>query len=122
MREDKSEAMLKRSPSSSLTNFVRGGLNERAPNPALTHNFSAFGIRTSLRFPHWGFRIPVPSPAHLIGFVLVLEGAHIKVDGDVFEVPKGYIYFAMAFAFCVEMLNLRIRSRGKRGKTTAHHV
>lgn len=40
----------------------------------------------------------------LIGFVLVLESFHK-------EVPKGYIYFAMAFAFGVEMLNLRLRAR-----------
>jgi predicted tellurium resistance membrane protein TerC len=26
-------------------------------------------------------------------------------------VPKGYIYFAMAFSVAVEMLNLKIRSR-----------
>jgi predicted tellurium resistance membrane protein TerC len=40
----------------------------------------------------------------LIGFALVAEGfdAHI---------PKGYIYFAMAFSLGVEMLNLRLRKR-----------
>ncbi len=38
----------------------------------------------------------------LIGFMLVTEGvAHDKA------VPKGYIYFAMAFALGVEMLNMR---------------
>jgi predicted tellurium resistance membrane protein TerC len=42
----------------------------------------------------------------LIGFVLVLEGFHK-------EIPKGYIYFAMAFAFGVEMVNLKIRARQK---------
>lgn len=38
----------------------------------------------------------------MIGFMLLLEGFHI-------EVPKGYAYFAMAFAFGVELLNLRVR-------------
>lgn len=38
----------------------------------------------------------------MIGFMLILEGFHI-------EVPKGYAYFAMAFAFGVELLNLRVR-------------
>ncbi len=40
----------------------------------------------------------------LIGVTLVGEslGQHI---------PKGYIYFSMAFAFAVEMLNLRLRSK-----------
>lgn len=41
----------------------------------------------------------------LIGTALIAEGFH-------FEIPKGYIYFAMAFSLGVEMLNLRIRSKG----------
>ncbi len=40
----------------------------------------------------------------LIGFMLVVEAFDVHV-------PKGYIYFAMAFALGVEMLNLRIRKR-----------
>lgn len=40
----------------------------------------------------------------LIGFVLVAEGLHQAI-------PKGYIYFAMAFSFGVEMINLKIRKR-----------
>jgi predicted tellurium resistance membrane protein TerC len=27
------------------------------------------------------------------------------------HVPKGYVYFAMAFSFGVEMLNLRLRKK-----------
>ena len=38
----------------------------------------------------------------LIGVALVAEGAH-------FEIPKGYLYFAMAFSVCVEMINIRLR-------------
>ncbi len=38
----------------------------------------------------------------LIGFTLVAEGFEVHV-------PKGYIYFAMAFSVFVEMLNLRLR-------------
>jgi predicted tellurium resistance membrane protein TerC len=38
----------------------------------------------------------------LIGLSLVLEGAHQHI-------PKGYLYFAMAFSVFVEMLNLRLR-------------
>ena len=40
----------------------------------------------------------------MIGLMLVAEamGHHI---------PKGYIYFAMAFSFAVEMLNLKMRSK-----------
>jgi len=43
----------------------------------------------------------------LVGFALVAEGLH-------FHVPKGYIYFAMAFSVAVEMLNLRVRARARR--------
>jgi predicted tellurium resistance membrane protein TerC len=40
----------------------------------------------------------------LIGMALVGEGLH-------FEIPKGYLYFAMAFAFGVELINVRLRRR-----------
>ncbi len=40
----------------------------------------------------------------LIGTALIAEGFH-------FEIPKGYIYFAMAFSLAVELLNLKIRSK-----------
>ncbi len=46
----------------------------------------------------------------LIGVMLVAEGFHR-------EVPKGYIYFAMAFSLGVEMLNIRAGTR--RGKAAA---
>ncbi|MEW9549983.1 TerC family protein [Nonomuraea sp. NPDC050783] len=40
----------------------------------------------------------------LIGVVLVAEGLDQHI-------PKGYIYFAMAFSVIVELLNIRVRSR-----------
>ena len=40
----------------------------------------------------------------LIGTALIGEGLH-------FEIPKGYIYFAMAFSLGVELLNLRSRAK-----------
>lgn len=46
---------------------------------------------------------------------LILVGATLMVEGFDVHVPKGYIYFAMAFSVAVEMLNLRLRKRlGKR--------
>jgi predicted tellurium resistance membrane protein TerC len=39
----------------------------------------------------------------LIGVNLISEGLH-------FHIPKGYTYFAMAFAVMVELINLRMRS------------
>ncbi|MCS6905183.1 MAG: TerC family protein [Bacteroidia bacterium] len=44
----------------------------------------------------------------LIGVLLVVEGVHIEK----LEIPKGYIYFAMAFSLGVELLNIKIRKRG----------
>jgi predicted tellurium resistance membrane protein TerC len=42
----------------------------------------------------------------MIGLVLVIEGLHVHV-------PKGYIYFAMAFSLGIEILNMKIRKRSK---------
>jgi predicted tellurium resistance membrane protein TerC len=40
---------------------------------------------------------------------LIMVGMALIADGLDFHVPKGYIYFAMAFSVAVEMLNLRMR-------------
>lgn len=42
---------------------------------------------------------------------LILIGVMLVMDGLGEKIPKGYIYFAMAFSFIVEMLNLRLRSK-----------
>lgn len=45
---------------------------------------------------------------------LVLVGTILIADGMGYHVPKGYVYFAMAFSLGVEMLNIRMRkSRAK---------
>ena len=36
-------------------------------------------------------------------------GMVLMVDGLGYHVPKGYVYFSMAFALGVEMLNIRMR-------------
>ena len=41
----------------------------------------------------------------------LLIGMNLIAEGLGFHIPKGYTYFAMAFALFVEMLNLRMRSR-----------
>ncbi|MGH8698889.1 MAG: TerC family protein, partial [Burkholderiales bacterium] len=48
----------------------------------------------------------------LVGFALVGEGLD-------FHVPKGYIYFAMAFSVGVELLNLRMRAAAARRRARA---
>jgi predicted tellurium resistance membrane protein TerC len=42
---------------------------------------------------------------------LIMVGMVLIADGLEFHVPKGYVYFAMAFSVAVEMLNLRLRRR-----------
>jgi predicted tellurium resistance membrane protein TerC len=42
----------------------------------------------------------------VVGVVLVAEGFGQKV-------PKGYVYFGMAFSLAVEMLNIRLRKKSK---------
>lgn len=49
----------------------------------------------------------------LIGFMLFLQGLH-------YEIPKGYIYFAVAFSLLVEMINIRIRKSRKKAKMESH--
>jgi len=53
----------------------------------------------------------------LIGFMLLLEGghlAHLTVGGSpIGAIPKGYLYFAIAFSLLVEFLNLRMRNKKK---------
>lgn len=40
----------------------------------------------------------------LIGFMLLIEGVH-------YEVPKGYIYFAVFFSLIVELINMKVRKK-----------
>jgi len=53
----------------------------------------------------------------LIGFMLIAESAHLAhfvIGGEeVGVVPKGYLYFAIAFSLLVEFLNMRLRKNYK---------
>ncbi len=54
----------------------------------------------------------------LIGFMLVTEGAHLA-HAEVFHqevgaIPKGYLYFAIAFSLGIEALNFKIRKNNKK--------
>ncbi len=42
----------------------------------------------------------------LIGFMLFLEALH-------YEIPKGYVYFAVAFSMLIELTNIRVRKKRK---------
>jgi len=45
---------------------------------------------------------------------LVVVGVVLVAEGFDHHVPKGYVYFAMAFSLGVEMLNIRMRKRSAR--------
>ena len=44
---------------------------------------------------------------------LVVVGVVLVAEGFGHHIPKGYIYFAMAFSVMVELLNIRFRKRAK---------
>ena len=56
----------------------------------------------------------------LIGFMLIAEGAHLShielFGSTVGTIPKGYLYFTIAFSLFIEFLNMRYR------KTTSEIV
>jgi predicted tellurium resistance membrane protein TerC len=47
---------------------------------------------------------------------LILVGVALVAEGWGTHLPKGYLYFAMAFSVCVEMINLRLRKLLDRGR------
>jgi predicted tellurium resistance membrane protein TerC len=42
---------------------------------------------------------------------LIMIGVALIGEGLDFHIPKGYIYFAMAFSVAVEFVNIRIKNR-----------
>jgi len=46
---------------------------------------------------------------------LILIGMSLVAEGFDFHVPKGYIYFAMAFSAAVELINLQMVKRRRKG-------
>jgi predicted tellurium resistance membrane protein TerC len=54
-----------------------------------------------------------PSIKMLALTFLVVVGVVLMAEGMGHHIPKGYIYFAMAFSVIVEMLNIRFRKRAK---------
>ncbi len=56
---------------------------------------------------HPTFKILALSFLVLIAVLLIVEGIHV----DSIHIPKGTIYFAMAFSFIIELMNLQIRKK-----------
>ncbi len=51
---------------------------------------------------------------------LILVGVALVAEGGGYHIPKGYIYFAMAFSVGVEMLNIRVRARSAAVRLRKH--
>ena len=53
----------------------------------------------------------------LIGFMLIAEAAHLShlsvFGSEVGTIPKGYLYFTIAFSLLIEFLNMRMRKNKK---------
>ncbi|QLG44981.1 TerC family protein [Costertonia aggregata] len=62
----------------------------------------------------------------LIGFMLITEAAHLShtvVFGQtVGAIPKGYLYFAIAFSLLVEFLNMKLRKQTTKVKKTVSNA
>jgi predicted tellurium resistance membrane protein TerC len=53
---------------------------------------------------------------------LVVVGVVLVAEGFDHHVPKGYVYFAMAFSVAVEMLNIRMRKKSQAVKLNPPHI
>ncbi len=58
----------------------------------------------------------------LIGFMLIAEGAHLShlivFGNEIGVIPKGYLYFTIAFSLFIEFLNMRYRKKTSEIVTT----
>ena len=61
-----------------------------------------------------GFINRHPSMKVLALSFLLLIGVLLVADSFDRHINKGYVYFAMAFSFVVEMINMRVRKRSRR--------
>ena len=62
----------------------------------------------------------------LIGFMLIAEAAHLShtkiFDQEIGAIPKGYLYFAIAFSLLVEFLNMKLRKKVELVEETVEFV
>ena len=63
-----------------------------------------------------------PSIKMLALSFLLLVGVMLVAEGFDHKVPKGYIYFAMAFSVAVEMLNIRMRKKKSRPRQASRTI
>jgi predicted tellurium resistance membrane protein TerC len=75
----------------------------------ITAVIAAVGLMMLFAGPIGRFVSEHPTVKMLALSFLFVIGVVLIADGFGHHVPKGYIYFAMAFSLCVELLNLKLR-------------
>lgn len=86
------------------------GLSQHVPVMVMAI-VTAVGVMMFAAKPIGDFVDAHPSIKILALSFLVMIGMILVVDGLGYHVPKGYVYFAMAFSLGVEMVNIRMRKR-----------
>ena len=83
-------------------------------------NVIALGIMLMAATPIAEFVDQHPTIKILALSFLVLIGTNLVAESFGQHIPKGYTYFAMAFSFLVEMLNLKLRARAAGAAVRLH--
>jgi predicted tellurium resistance membrane protein TerC len=75
----------------------------------------AVGVMMAAARPIGDFVDAHPTFKMLALSFLILIGVTLVAEGLAFHIPKGYVYFAMAFSVLVEILNMKVRKRQPAG-------
>ena len=86
------------------------GMVEQVPIMVLAI-VAAVGVMMFAAGPIGGFVDRHPTVKMLALSFLILVGMALIAEGWDYPIPKGYIFFALAFSVGVEMLNIRVRAR-----------
>jgi len=82
----------------------------------------AIGVMLAFAGPISDFVERHPTMKMLALSFLILIGVMLFAEGFGWHIPKGYIYFAMAFSIMVELLNMRLRKVSKPVKLQQSYV
>jgi predicted tellurium resistance membrane protein TerC len=80
--------------------------------------FAFAGKISAFIHKHPTFKMLALSFLILIAFTLIVDGIHI----DAIKIPHGYMYFAMAFSFGVELINLQFRKKSNPVELHGQHL
>jgi len=100
-----------------MTNGIEGALPIMIIAVVLSVGVMVIGAQPVARFVNNNPTVQMLGMAFLIliGFTLIAEGAHLGhlniLGSEVGTIPKGYLYFAIAFSLGVEFLNMKLRKK-----------